>query len=88
MEVANKQKIKALQFNYSRGLYYRDNSLFNKTQTGFNTGLDIGFSSKQKTSFLIGPYLNYGITKIANEGYNKHHFTFIGLKAQYLFRKK
>ncbi len=79
---------KALQFNYSRGLYYRDNSLFNKTQTGFNTGLDIGFSSKQKTSFLIGPYLNYGITKIANEGYNKHHFTFIGLKAQYLFRKK
>ena len=78
----------ALQYNGLTRLYYHDNSLFNKTQIGFNSGLDVGFLSKQKQSFLIGPYFNYHITKIAREGYNKHHFTFIGLRAQYLFRKK
>lgn len=79
---------KALQYNSSRGLYYHDNSLFNKTQIGFHTGLDIAFISKNKTSFLIGPFYTYGISKIAREGYNKHHFTFIGLRAQYLFKGK
>ena len=79
---------KALQYNSSRGLYYHDNSLFNKTQFGFNTGIDISMPSKNNRSFLIGPYLNYGISKIASQGYNNHHFTFIGLRAQYLFGKK
>lgn len=79
---------KALQYSSSRRLYYHDNSLFNKTQLGFNTGLDIAFLSKNKTSFLIGPFYNYGISKIAREGYNKHHFIFIGLRAQYFFGRK
>src|ERR1035437_6008350 len=78
----------ALQFNNSSGLYYHDNSQFNKTQIGFNTGLDIALFSKQKKSLLIGPYLNYDISKIAPQGYNNHHFTFIGLRAQFIFRKK
>ena len=78
----------ALQFNNSTGLYYHDNSLLNKTQIGFNTGLDIVLFSKQKRSLLIGPYLNYGISKIASEGYNKHHFVFTGLRFQYFFGKK
>ncbi len=78
---------KALQYNSSRGLYYPDNSLFNKTQIGFHSGLDIAFLSKNKTSFLIGPFYTYDISKIAREGYNKHHFTFIGLRAHYLFGK-
>lgn len=77
----------ALQFNNTTRLYYHDNSLFNQTQLGFNTGVDIELLSNQNRSFFIGPYLNYGISKIAREGYNKHHFTFIGLRAQYLFRK-
>ena len=78
----------ALQFNTATGLYYHDNSLFNKTQFGFITGFDVALISKQKRSLLIGPYLNYGISKIADQGYNKHHFAFIGLRAQIIFRKK
>ena len=78
----------ALQFNTSTGLYYHDNSLFNKTQLGFITSFDVALISKQKQSLLIGPYLNYGISKIASQGYNKHHFTFIGLRARIIFRKK
>jgi len=78
----------ALQFNSFTRFYYRDNSIFNKTQIGFNTGLDVAFISKEKQSFLIGPYFNYGISKIAGEGYNNHHFTFMGVRAQYFFSKK
>ena len=78
----------ALQFNTATGLYYHDNSLFNKTQFGFITGFDVALISKQKQFLLIGPYLNYGISKIASQGYNKHHFIFIGLQAQFIFRKK
>ena len=77
----------ALQFNNTTRLYYHDNSLFNKTLIGFNAGLDMAIPANQR-SFLIGPYFNYGLTKIAKEGYNKHHFIFIGLRAQYFFRKK
>lgn len=77
----------ALQFNNTAGLYYHDNSLFNKTQIGFTTGIDIAFL-QHKGLIIIGPYLNYGITKIANQGYNKHHFTFIGLRTQFFLRKK
>ncbi|MDB5199683.1 MAG: PorT family protein [Chitinophagaceae bacterium] len=78
----------ALQFNNYANFYYHDNSLLNKTQIGFNTGLDIALFSSQKKLLLLGPYFNYGISNIARQGYNKHHFSFIGLRTQLFFRKK
>lgn len=78
----------ALQFNYSTGLYYRDNSLLKKTQLEFNACLDMEFFFGNKKSLLIGPYLNYGLSKIAADGYYNHPFTFIGLRTQYFFTKK
>jgi hypothetical protein len=78
----------ALQYNNVTGLYYKDNSQFNKTQFGFNSGVDIALFSKQKSTLLIGPYFNYGISKMASEGYNKRHFTYIGLRSQVIFKRK
>jgi hypothetical protein len=77
----------ALQFNDSTGLYYRDNSQLNKIVFGFNTGADIELPSKHKRAFLFGPYFNYGVTRTANKGYNKHHFTFIGIRAKIIFKR-
>jgi hypothetical protein len=79
----------ALQFSSSNsGSYYQDNSLFNKSQVGFNTGLSVSLFSLQNTSLLIGPYINYGLTKAAKEGlYKNQHFNFIGLRSQILFKK-
>ena len=77
----------ALQFN-SAGYYYKDNSLFNKTQLGFNTGFYATLFSKQKIQLLIGPYLYYDASKMATNGiYNKKHFVFTGLETQILFGK-
>lgn len=78
----------ALQFNPASGLYFTNNSFFNKTQIGFNTSLSVDLFSKPKKSLLIGPYFYYGASKIANEGlYNKSHFSFIGLRTEYIFGK-
>ncbi len=78
----------ALQFNYNSEIYYHDNSLFHKSQTGFNTGFSISLFNKQKTSILIGPCIYYGITKVAQQGlYKNQHFTFIGFRSQFLFKK-
>jgi tetrahydromethanopterin S-methyltransferase subunit G len=79
----------ALQINsYNGYYYYRDNSIFNKTQIGFNTGFFASLFSKQKTSILIGPYFYYDASKIANEGlYSKKHFVFAGLRTEIIFSK-
>lgn len=78
----------ALQFNPYTGYYYKDNSLFNKTQLGLNTGFFVKLFSKQKNSLLIGPYFYYDATKLASEGlYNKKHFVFTGLHTSIIFGK-
>jgi hypothetical protein len=79
----------ALQFNNTTGLYYKDNSLFNKTQIGVSTGLDIRLTTKQKRAVSIGPYLYYNITRISNESlYQDRHFNFVGLRSIIILGKK
>lgn len=78
----------ALQFNPSTGYYYKDNSILNITQFGFNTAILLSLFSKQKTSILIGPYFYYDASKIADEGlYSKKHFVFAGLHTEIIFGK-
>ncbi len=78
----------ALQLNSSTGYYYNENSLFNKSQIGFNTAFLLTLFSKQKNSVLIGPYFYYDATQIANKGlYNKKHFAFTGLHTSIIFGK-
>ena len=79
----------ALQFKSNHGVYYRDNSLFNKTQLGFSTGFFATLFSHKKTPVNIGPYFYYNATRLANEGlYDKKHFNSIGISAEMLFNKK
>lgn len=79
----------ALQFTPVNGYYYKDNSIFNKTQFGLNTGISATFFTKGKRPFDVGPYFYYGTTKLANSGlYNKTHFAFIGIKTEISFQKK
>jgi hypothetical protein len=78
----------ALQVNTNPVAYYNNNSLFNKSQIGFNTGFSALLFSNKKTPVLIGPYIYYGATKAAKEGlYKNQHFTFLGLRSQILFKK-
>ncbi|MEO7119972.1 MAG: hypothetical protein ABIY62_02690, partial [Ginsengibacter sp.] len=48
----------ALQFDPSKG-YFKDNSLFNKTQFGFNGAAYTTLFSRQKHPLYVGPYFYY-----------------------------
>jgi len=79
----------ALQFKSNPGAYYNDNSLFNKTQFGLNTGISATLFSKQKVPVTIGPYFYYDASKLAGKGlYQNKHFSFIGIRTEILFPKK
>src|SRR6185312_13909697 len=79
----------ALQFQSTPGVYYNDNSLFNKTQFGLSTGVSATLFAKQKVPVTIGPYFYYSTSKLAGKGlYQDKHFSFIGIKAEILFKKK
>lgn len=79
----------ALQFNPNLGIYYNDNSIFNKTQFGLHTGLSLTLFSEQKIPLTFGPYFNYSATSLSDKGlYGGKHFSFIGIQAEILFRKK
>lgn len=78
----------ALQFEKISGLYYNDNSLFNKTQFGVSTGFSATLFAKQKNPISIGPYFYYSPSAISDKGlYNKKHFTFIGIRTEVSFKK-
>lgn len=79
----------ALQFQTNPGVYYNDNSFFNKTQFGLHTGFSVTLFSKEKTPLSIGPYFYYGPSNVANKGlYTQTHFNYFGLETRILFRKK
>ncbi len=69
---------------YKNSMYEVDNSMFNKTQVGINAG----FSATFFGNLSIGPFLHYGLNPLAKEGlYEKKYLSFLGLKAEYIFKK-
>jgi hypothetical protein len=79
----------ALQFKSNPGVYYNDNSIFNKTQFGLHTGLSLTLFSRKKMPFSFGPYFYYSATSLADKGlYDGKHFSFVGIQTEILFRKK
>jgi hypothetical protein len=79
----------SLQYQYGQGFYYNDNSLLHKTQFGITTGISVTLFARQKMPFTIGPSFYYSASSISDEGlYQKKHFSFIGIRAEMLFRKK
>ncbi|MGN6532897.1 MAG: outer membrane beta-barrel protein [Ginsengibacter sp.] len=79
----------ALQFKSNPGVYYHDNSILNKTQFGLHIGFTATLFSQQRMPITFGPYFYYSATNIADKGlYGGKHFSFAGIKAEILFRKK
>jgi len=78
----------ALQFDPVSGVYYKNNSQFNKTQVNAITGFAIGFY-KNKNLIQVGPEFQYGVTNIL-QGYlnTKQHFFYGGLKLSLIPQKK
>ena len=68
----------ALHFDASRGVYYEDESLFNKTQLQIATGFSLGLFSRSKTPLWIGPGIHYNSSHLIYKDVsgNKHLLSF------------
>jgi hypothetical protein len=77
-----------LQFDPSRGVYYKDNNQFNKTQLNAATALMVGFPVSQ-TECRIGLQIQYGLTTLLNKNTgNPEHLFFAGIHSSFVFPKK
>lgn len=78
----------ALQFESVKGVYYEDNSVFNKTRFNFVTGLSVGLLQHSKHPVWIGPTLRYGLNgMIKNDVANKQYLWSTGINVKILLGK-
>lgn len=75
----------ALIFNFSSQQYFHDLNNYRRTQLSSMFGLDYALLDKKQT-LLVGPQLQYSITRLEKEDLNKRLFSF-GLRARLLFQK-
>ena len=76
----------ALHYNSTANIYYRDNSLLNKTQAGLFTRLTYKLWKQKKFSLDLGPQFNYSLTPLQkNSNAKKQHLFFMGLNTQVSF---
>lgn len=79
----------ALQYDALRNIYYKDNTLFNKTQVSFSGGMNIRFWQQKPVSLELGPRVQYGMTNLFNRRlYGNRHLVFAGLEMRLIFGKK
>lgn len=65
--VARLTKVKALHYDGIKGIYYKDNSLFNKTQWNVITGISVGIFQKTKHPLWVGPNLRYSFSGLVKK---------------------
>jgi len=76
----------ALHYNSIANIYYKDNSLLNKTQAGLFTNLTYKLWSGKKFSLNVGPQFNYSLTPLQKNGSSKKQYLFsMGLSSQVSF---
>jgi cytoskeletal protein RodZ len=78
----------ALHYDGLGGVYYKDNSLFNKTQWAIATGFNVGLFQKSKHPIAVGPSVRYNMTSLLKKDYNTgQHLWSAGLKVSMLLKK-
>ncbi|MGN6163843.1 MAG: hypothetical protein ACTHOF_04810 [Flavisolibacter sp.] len=77
----------ALLYDAQNNIYFGNKSLFHKTQLFSNLGFSYAIINNEKTSMLIGPQMQYGISRLDKNGSAKHLFS-LGITTQILFQKK
>jgi len=79
----------ALVYDSGTGVYYKDKSIYHKTQFRIGTGFSLGIFSKSKTPLWIGPSVKYNATKLFNkEVIGEKHLLSAGLDVKLFINKK
>ena len=79
----------ALVYDSGTGVYYKDKSIYHKTQFRIGTGFSLGIFSKRKTPLWIGPSIKYNATKLFNKDVaGEKHLLSAGLDVKLFINKK
>lgn len=76
----------ALVYDGAGGAYYKDNSVFKKTQWTLSTSLLFSIKTKNSMELFAGPHLQYGLSDLMKN--NDKHLRYAGLKLAMGFNKK
>lgn len=79
----------AVHYHPQTGSYYKDNSLFNKIQTGVFAEASAKFFSNSRRPLYVGPFVQYNLSQLVKSGVKstEQHFIIGGLKAQWVLGK-
>ena len=78
-----------LHYDAQKNIYYKDNSLVNKTKLDFFAGFDYHLWQKKATSLEIGPRVQYSLTNFLNrELYGSNHLFSAAIAARLTFHRK
>lgn len=79
----------ALHYHSQTGSYYKDNSLFNKTQAGAFAGAAVQLFHQSRSPLYIGPVVQYNLSRLLKPAANlNQHLVYAGLKAGWVLGKK
>ena len=67
--------VDALHYEGLKGVYYKDNDLFNKTQFNFVAGLSVGLLQRSKHPLWVGPNLRYALNGLVNKEVSTGQYT-------------
>ncbi len=72
----------ALHYDGNSRIYYQNNSILNRNQFSFISGLPVRILSKERFSLKAGPLFQYGISNLINKSESgSRHLLFMGVKA-------
>lgn len=78
----------ALHYDGLGGVYYKDNTLFNKTQWVASTGFNVKLFAQSNHPLSIGPVMRYNISPLLQKEYSTgQHLWSVGLRASVLLKK-
>jgi len=77
----------ALLYDSYNLAYYKNEDLLRKTQLHILGGFNMEFILRNKSSVMLGPQFQYGLTGIVKNNSSKQHFFMWGLKARYFLKK-
>jgi hypothetical protein len=74
LSLSHLRSIDALHYDGINDIYYKDNSLFNKTHFNAIMGLNVGLFQDSKLPVWIGPSLRYSLTGLVKKEVSKGQF--------------
>jgi hypothetical protein len=88
ISMARLLSVDALHYEGIKGVYYKDNDLFNKTQFNFVAGLSVGLLQQSKHPLWIGPNLRYALNGLVNKEVSTGQYTWsTGISVKMLLGK-